>query len=37
MQCNACQNKARVSLVSSNLDLNVKVYAIKDDMQLKYD
>ena len=29
MQCNACQNKARVSLVSSNLDLTVKVYAIK--------
>ena len=35
MQCNAGQNKARVSLISTNLDLTVKVYVIKDDMQLK--
>ena len=35
MQCNAGYNKARVSLISTYLDLTVKVYAIKDDMQLK--
>ena len=29
MQCNAGQNKARVSLISTYLDLTVKMYAIK--------
>ena len=35
MQYNAGQNKARVSLISTYLDLTVKVYAIKDNIQLK--